>query len=194
MIGVDTPLAGLIAARGFWNDPVQNWLHPQDPMRPDPQRLARMTATFASVAAHNQARGGRIDFVGEDAVAMWVPPGAPDADFPPPPAESLHLFTDETFLERVSILEAGMDAAHPSEPHWYLGVIAAVPERQGAGLGAALIQQVLDICDQEGRPSYLESSNHRNLSFYFRHGYEQVGEIQLEGGPSMYPMWREPRS
>jgi GNAT superfamily N-acetyltransferase len=191
---VDVALAGLIAARGFWDDPVQNWLHPQDRLHPDPERLARMTAQFRSVASHHLLRGGRVDFFGPDAVAMWAPPGAPEIDFAPPPEEDLALFLEEGFVERVQILEAAMSDAHPSEPHWYLGVICAVPERRGAGLGAELIGRVLGICDTEGHPSYLESSNPRNLSFYFRHGYEQIGEIRLEGGPSMYPMWRPPRT
>jgi GNAT superfamily N-acetyltransferase len=184
---VDTGLAGLIAAQGFWDDPVQMWLH-----APDAHRMERMVATFSLVARHNQARGGRIDFVGEDAVAMWIPPGAPAADFPDPPEELFPLFTDKAFVERLPILEAAMEAAHPAEPHWYLGIISTVPERQGTGLGAGLIRLVLDVCDRDGVASYLESSNPRNLSFYFRHGYRQIGEIELQGGPSLYPMWRDP--
>ena len=67
-----------------------------------------------------------------------------------------------------------------------------MPDRQDAGLGAAVLAPVLDRCDAEGVHAYLESSNPRNLPFYRRLGFVAAGEIPLPGGPSLIPMWREP--
>jgi GNAT superfamily N-acetyltransferase len=92
------------------------------------------------------------------------------------------------------VLGIAIHEHHPAEPHWYLNVLSTVPDRQGEGLGAAIIQPVLERCDAGGVRAYLESSNPRNLPFYRRHGFVDAGEIHLEGGPSMTKMWREPRS
>ncbi|MGB6107124.1 MAG: GNAT family N-acetyltransferase, partial [Mycobacterium sp.] len=51
----------------------------------------------------------------------------------------------------------------------------------------------LDRCDAEHAPAYLESSNFDNIAYYHRFGFEVTGEITIPGGPTMWPMWREPR-
>jgi hypothetical protein len=52
---------------------------------------------------------------------------------------------------------------------------------------------VLDICDREGLPAYLESSKERNVAFYRHHGFEVTGELSLpEGSVRLWLMWREP--
>jgi hypothetical protein len=51
---------------------------------------------------------------------------------------------------------------------------------------------VLERCDREGEPAYLESSKEQNIPFYSRHGFEVTGQLDLPDGPSMWPMWREP--
>jgi hypothetical protein len=42
-------------------------------------------------------------------------------------------------------------------------------------------------------PAYLEATSEINKRLYLRHGFETIGEIRLPSGPSMWPMWREPR-
>ena len=87
-----------------------------------------------------------------------------------------------------------VDGLHPKEPHWYLATLGTVPERQGQGVGAALLRPVLDLADRDGMPAYLESSKERNVPFYARFGFEVVGELQAAADrPPMWRMWREPR-
>ena len=86
-----------------------------------------------------------------------------------------------------------MEKAHPEEPHWYLAVLGTAPEHQGKGVGSALISPILQKCDAEGVPAYLESSKESNIPFYQRHGFEVTGEIKVKNGPTLWPMWRDPQ-
>ena len=52
---------------------------------------------------------------------------------------------------------------------------------------------LLERCDREGIPAYLESSKEKNVPFYRRHGFEVTREIQLPNGPMLWAMWRQPR-
>ena len=61
-------------------------------------------------------------------------------------------------------------------------------------MGSASMRPVLEHCDTEGVPAYLESSKERNVPFYRRHGFEVVREVSLpDSGPKIWTMWREPR-
>jgi len=83
--------------------------------------------------------------------------------------------------------------AHPHTPHWYLAFVGTRPEGRGRGLASRLIAVVTDRCDAEGIPAYLESSDPANVPLYERHGFAVTGEVDIEGGPTIPLMWREPR-
>ena len=53
---------------------------------------------------------------------------------------------------------------HPREEHWYLEVLGTRPDRQGEGLGSALIRHGLERAEQDGLPAYLESSKESNVA------------------------------
>ncbi|HLK43152.1 MAG TPA: GNAT family N-acetyltransferase, partial [Thermoleophilia bacterium] len=72
-------------------------------------------------------------------------------------------------------------------------VLGTAPPAQGKGVGSALLAPVLERCDREGVPAYLESSKEKNVPFYRRHGFEVTREIQLPDGPMLWAMWRDPR-
>jgi len=86
-----------------------------------------------------------------------------------------------------------MEKVHPQEPHWYLAILGTATEHQGKGVGSALMTPVLEKCDAEGIPAYLESSKEANIPFYKRHGFEVTGEVTVKDGPTLWPMWRDPR-
>jgi GNAT superfamily N-acetyltransferase len=97
-------------------------------------------------------------------------------------------------MARIEIMGDAMREAHPHEPHWYLNVVSTLPDRQGQGLGATVLQPVLARCDAEGVPAYLESTNPRNRTLYRRQGFVDMDEILLPDGPSMLQMWRDPQA
>jgi ribosomal protein S18 acetylase RimI-like enzyme len=88
-----------------------------------------------------------------------------------------------------------LERRHPAEPlHYYLAVLGTDPDQQGRGLGSRVMRPVLDQCDSDGLGAYLESSKERNIDFYARHGFRVLEEVRLLRGPSMWKMWRDPRS
>jgi GNAT superfamily N-acetyltransferase len=85
-----------------------------------------------------------------------------------------------------------VEKQHPGDPHYYLPYIGVAPARRGNGLGTALLRPVLDRCDTEGAPAYLEATNKRNLPLSRRQGFEVREELDLPNGPRLWTMWREP--
>lgn len=174
----------------FFDDPVTSWFLPDAGSRP--RRLAGMFTTLL-VGQYLPMRTVWTT-ADQSGAALWAPPG--HAKIPmsrivrqaPGMVKALgrHTVRALRFLDVV-------EKQHPTEPHWYLGVLGTSPPHQGKGIGAALLAPVLDRCDREGVPAYLESSKPTNIPYYQRFGFETTGEISVSGGPTVWPMWRDPR-
>lgn len=186
----DLDLVVAVAAAAFRDDPVMGWVFPDPATRPE-----RLRALFSMPAGDMLRGGGDVHLCDGASVALWRRPGHEhglrEADDEHTRAAVSGFRDDE--LERLLVLGSTLAAHHPREPHWFLHVLGTEPDRQGHGLGAVVVAPVLERCDADGVRAYLESSNPRNLPFYRRLGFVDAGEIALEGGPSLTPMWREPR-
>jgi ribosomal protein S18 acetylase RimI-like enzyme len=84
-------------------------------------------------------------------------------------------------------LLALIDRMHLKEPHYYVECLGVEPDHQGKGLGRTLLEPVLAMADREHVPTYLETSNPKNLSFYRRFGFDVTAEVSLSGGYP--PLW-----
>ncbi|MER5446016.1 GNAT family N-acetyltransferase [Streptomyces sp. NPDC002766] len=174
----------------FQDDPVSGWVFPGDEYRRTTHH--RLMAAFTGIVLAE----GRID-VTEDgsACALWlaVPAGAHDPD--DDGAQQLRAAVDPD-NERVELIGRLTADIHPAgRAHEYLWMIGVQPGRQGEGLGTALIRHVLDRCDREDLPAYLEASSARSRALYERLGFEPArAPLALPDGPTMWPMWREPRT
>jgi ribosomal protein S18 acetylase RimI-like enzyme len=85
-----------------------------------------------------------------------------------------------------------MSNYHPNEPHWYLPLLGIDPFYHGKGLGSALMQYAINMCDLDNKSAYLESSSPKSIPFYKRHGFELLGTIQINTSPPIFPMLRKP--
>ena len=80
-----------------------------------------------------------------------------------------------------------------TEAHWTLQYIGVRPAQQGSGLGAASVAPILSVCDAEGLPCGLVSTNPRNIEFYTRLGFVVDAEVPTpDGAAVMRPMHRPP--
>ena len=186
---LDLDLVARVCAEGFAADPVMSWVFEDPATRVEGLRLG-----FTDLARSFFAPDCLVHIVGEACVTLWRGPTYEPAPFDNGNGDSK--FSSQV-QERFRILGELMEMAHPHDrDHWYLNVIATLPDRQGQGLGAQALAPVLERCDAESIPAYLESSNPRNMTLYRRHGFDDVGcpTIDLPEGPSLYPMWREPRA
>lgn len=189
----DADLLARITAAGFYDDPVMSWV-----LRDDDRRLHQLVVGFGRLIAETVPEGGVVHLADDASAAFWRDPSYEHVRTAADRAESGSGAAVDTWnaeeMERMRIMGEAMREAHPHEPHWYLNVVSTLPERQGQGLGAAVLQPVLARCDADGVPAYLESTNPRNRSLYRRHGFVETGEILLPDGPSMMQMWRDPQS
>lgn len=176
-------------AAAFLEDPVIGWAwHDAERRR---EILAEFFELMVTVSlAHDEAYT-TDDLAG---AALWLPPIAlrPSDEEAAAFAAAIERVTHE-FSARVLQLFAILDDCHPHEPHYYLPIIGTRPEYQGRGIGSGLLTPVLERCDRERLPAYLEATTERNARLYLRHGFEVRREIPLPHGPSLWGMWRLPR-
>lgn len=180
-------------ARAFEHDPMSSHLLPDSD-----SRRSRLERAFRLFLNHLYVPDGSSYTIGEaDGAALWLAPGA----YPPRPTKQLRLLPG---LARVfglrplprALRDLGqMESIHPKRgPHWYLGFLGVDPSKQGRGLGSGLLKPVLERCDSDRLPAYLETSNPANLPLYQRHGFDVIAECDITAGPHIWGMWREPQA
>ena len=183
----DRSRAYITLTRAFADDPPCRWLWSRDDdyeaYFPD------FAAAFGGAAIDVGIAVATGDMAG---VALWMQPGVgPDETALGALIErSVPAHCQATVFE----LFAEMGRVHPNEPHWYLPLIGVVPDQQGHGIGASLLQSVLTECDAAGLPAYLEATNPRSIPLYRRHGFAPVDRIVIGDCPPIVPMLRQPRS
>ena len=175
-------------ARAFHDDPVMAWMFPDEE-----RRLEQNERFFRLRVRGLLAQDETYTTTGHAGAACWAQPGRWEMGLLEGIAFTLRVTA--MVRTRAPLLARGwqiIDGAHPREPHWYLAILGTEPEAQGRGVGSALLQPVLDDCDRNEVPAYLESSKERNVAFYARHGFRVTQELALPEGPPVWAMWRDP--
>ncbi|MEX0783209.1 MAG: GNAT family N-acetyltransferase [Dehalococcoidia bacterium] len=178
-------------ARAFDDDPIANWFAAQDKRRAG-RIYDFMDVAYKITSPHNEIYTSD----GIEGGAYWAPPGKWKMGI----LQQLRLMPSmvrTATLRRVPSIMGGLNAIekkHPHEPHWYLLALGVEPEMQGRSIGAQLMAPVLERCDREGTPAYLESSKDRNVPLYERNGFKVTEQFQVpNGGPPIWLMWRDPQ-
>ena len=181
-------VAAEILGRAFVDDPVLTAFFRESP------QAARL-AQYFELECRLVLKGYGEIWLDDDRLgaAIWRSPGGyPERlrDSLPMVPRYIRLFPRE-FI-RASRAMNQLWQVHPREPHWYLYAVGVVPEATGQGRGTALLEPVLQRCDAEALPAYLEASTEDNARLYARLGFERRDEVEMFG-VCVRPMWREPR-
>jgi GNAT superfamily N-acetyltransferase len=186
----DMSAIAAVLADAFLDDPVGQWLAPDTATR-----VATLTAFFELEVGSFTLPHGEVRHAGSFGAALWVPPGRWQI---PPLLVARNLpRMGRIFGRRTPLILRGLsriEHVHPREPHWYLPFVGVATEHQGRGIGSALLTSVLDQCDRDALPAYLEATCEQNRALYARHGFAVREEVRLPKGPTLWPMWREPRA
>jgi GNAT superfamily N-acetyltransferase len=185
----DIGVLSLVIAEAFFSLAVCWWLIPDGPAR-----RAAFPGYFRLYIEHAITDGLAQTTPDRAAAALWIPgdgPGAPPDGYPGQLAALTgpHLGNFLAFDEQ-------LDRHHPAGTyHHHLAILAVRPDRQGQGIGTALLHAHHAVLDAHGTPAYLEASDERTRRLYLNHGYADRGSpIDLADRVRMYPMWREPRA
>jgi ribosomal protein S18 acetylase RimI-like enzyme len=176
-------------ARAFHDDPVMAW------MFPDGAERVRLNERFFRLRVRGLLGQDEVYTTNEYAgAAVWTLPDRWRMRTLESLALALRILP--VIRHRAALLARGwamVEDAHPRDPHYYLAILGTEPDLQGRGIGSALMKPVLDGCDRDEIPAYLESSKEQNIAFYARHGFRVTGELEMPEGPTVWKMWRDPR-
>jgi ribosomal protein S18 acetylase RimI-like enzyme len=188
----DMPELARSLARAFLDDPHARWT-----LRDDARRLERLEHGYVvGLEKLWMPENECYTTAGVVGGVLWLPPGRWKLGV----LQQLRLVPSLIGAYGREIVSTGrlfalLDSLHPHEPdHWYLPMAGVGPDWQGRGIGAALLQPVLERCDADDMPAYLEATTERNRALYERNGFEVMDEYRLWGdGPLGWRMWREPQ-
>jgi GNAT superfamily N-acetyltransferase len=155
----------------FASDPPSRWIWPEEQQYFE--AFPRFVEAFGGAAVDS---GTAYYFEGFAGAALWMPPGAVP-DWAPLTRVLEETISNDRRDAAFSLFEQ-MEHNHPSEPHWHLPLIGVDPAAQGRGIGSVLLRHVLDRCDRDGTPAYLEATSARNAALYARHGFDALGVIE----------------
>ncbi|MDH6137879.1 GNAT superfamily N-acetyltransferase [Kitasatospora sp. MAA4] len=186
---VDAIVAAMTTA--FFDDPL--W----GPAFPDVERRAEQAGAMWRLFATSALRYPWM-LVTEhvESAAIWLPPGG--VELTPEEAAGfedrlVEIAGRSTAAGIVEILER-LEEHYPSEPHFFLSLLATHRDHRGRGLGMGLLRESLARIDAIGAPAYLESCNPANDARYASVGFVPHGTVTVPSGHVVRTMWRPARS
>ena len=176
----EIPVLAALLGRAFASDPFFRYLAGSAP-----ERGQRMRDGWTAILQHASA-GLTATWTTDDraGAAIWIPPGRA-ASSALDQLSMLPALARLTGWRRLRQTSAALEAledrrrAHAPAPHWYLSALGVEPERQGEGIGSALLVPALAQADADEVPCYLETAVGRNVLLYERHGFDVVEELIL---------------
>jgi GNAT superfamily N-acetyltransferase len=179
-------------ARAFEDDPLFRWILPNDA-----KRLGALNVLFDVLVRRSMKIDFHEAYTTPDVagMALWGRPGAwrlPTKLMLPSMPRMIRAMGLGATMRFMRVMHK-VEKTHPAEPHWYLACLGTDPPKQRTGVGKTLVAPVLERCDRERLPAYLETQKPENVPYYERFGFQVSGEFDIvEGGPHIWLMWRDP--
>jgi len=179
-------------ALAFHDDPILKMV------APDEAKRAAIAPWFFTTALKMLIPEKQV-WANEDtsAVAGWLPPGATDISTVRVMRAGMAMLPFKVGPRRALRLMQLLSKAEPLHkavggPHWFLATIGTRPDRQGHGLGSALMKIGTDQADAAGLPCYLETMTDEDVAYYSKRGFEVTGEADV-GEYTIRAMVRPPQ-
>lgn len=192
----EQPAVVAALARAFFDDPLFGFFIP------DLTKQSKGLLSFMSSGVKDACPFGDVWVARADGkvagAAVWLPPGSYPRGFRRELMTYVRtmptlVLTGKRLGRAVALLGA-VDKAHHDirGPHYYLGILGSDPQFQRTGAGTAVLAPVLDRCDTEGLPAYLETQKEANIAYYARHRFDVVQKIEITGCPPIWTLLRQP--
>jgi ribosomal protein S18 acetylase RimI-like enzyme len=178
----DIDACARVLALAFQDDPGTVNFEPDNE-----RRRAVLPPFFRTFVAASLAEDGDVVVAGHPIDGIAISFG-PDRHSPSPDAMGANGFDDVLALagpesaDRLLAMVGEIERQHvqlTDGPHFRLEFYGVVPERQGAGVGRALIDHGHRRADELRLPTYLETFSDWNVGYYRHRGYEVVGEFNV---------------
>ncbi|KAI4933037.1 hypothetical protein J4E85_003440 [Alternaria conjuncta] len=205
--------------QAFANDPYNNWVFPDREKVSLVRNRVSLTLRCRWGIEHGLFHVAR-DTSNPSKIlgcAMWLPP-RPTSE---PDSWSLYLSywylwanqirmnlwygrgglsTTRYWIWKARQAEAQAELWTDPKGYYFCNIVTVLPECQGQGVGRALMEEVLDMADKEGKMCYLESSRSEpNIAIYEKFGFRLAREMECRDGEGekdaikLYCMLREPK-
>ncbi len=171
----------------FADDPIVRW-----PLPPADDVHDRIERVFGLIYEGIVDAGVIWEAGDAEGFAVWIPAGTAEDMFESDAAARTRVapLTDDDGA-RYDGLWSWIESRVPDDA-WYLDAIGVRPDRQGAGIGGALIRFGLERAAQEDAPCFLETATERNVGYYERFGFRVTEEGEpTSGGPHIWFMSTE---
>ena len=192
----DLPVLAEKLGRAFEGDPICRYVFPEE----EPRR--QRARHFYELVMRVSFRRGWVFAPSEEleGAACWLPPHRehPGAwQYFLAGALITMLRTGPGAMARIESIGKILDERHRKfapEPHYYLACLGTAPEHRGRGFAGKLVRPMLELCDREGMPLYLETHNAANPPLYERFGFKTMDESPIpETDMTQWSMLRPPR-
>jgi len=188
-----------VLSAAFCDDPVVNYFLPEDAIAKQralhllAQCLLRYGQTYQHIyTTADQPKG----------ISIWLPPEASTFEF----AQLWQLLQTgllklpfyarwDRAIELLSFFTQEIQQQQQNtEPFWYLMLLGVAPGYQNQGIGAALLEPVLERADRDRTLCYLETSTEAAVRFYQRQGFEIVHTRKVGKALPYWTLKRYPKS
>lgn len=167
-----------ILTEAFWNDPHIIWFTGNGPKKK--KRIETMMShSFESALLRGDVYLKRD----KEAVAIWR--NSKNKGFTIRQLLENIKFLIHFGLKKVKAIEAlekKLKSGYPkNEPCNYLFILGTSNEGRGKGLSSLLINYILAESDAKEIPTYLETSNIKNIPIYNKKGFFNYGTLEVDG-------------
>lgn len=173
-------MAAIVLSRAFMEDAGMVYMIPDAV-----ERTRLLPPLFAPLIRYAIAHGEAHTTENAESVALWLPPGGStpaNADMAAAGIGDAIKQMGQEITGRMMNLSTHLETVHAAtmpEAHWRLYFLGVEPERQGQGVGGALIQPMLDRIAGAGETCYLETLEARTIPFYRRKGFRVINESDV---------------